>query len=106
MGRKLGGLCPLLGGAGSLSNTKSPGPRPTSVQSGILMRPADWPQYTCAENWGAVLPFLGGAGYPSDTKLPRARLTSVPGGILIHPVVWPKWAEHWGAVPLAGWVPI
>jgi len=45
-GPKIGwGLCPfLLGGAGSPSNTKSPGPRPTSVPSGILIHPAVWPQ--------------------------------------------------------------
>ena len=38
------GAVPLLGGAGSPSNTMSPGPRPTSVSSGILMHPAVWPQ--------------------------------------------------------------
>jgi len=31
---------------GSPSNTMPPGPRPTSVQSGILIHPAVWPQYT------------------------------------------------------------
>ena len=37
-----------LGGAGSLSNTKWPGPRrmPTSVPSFILIHPTVWPQYT------------------------------------------------------------
>jgi len=35
----------------------SPGPRPTSVPSGILIHPAVWPQKTCAENWG-LHPFL------------------------------------------------
>jgi len=34
------------GGAGSPSNTMSPGPRPTSVLSGILIHPTVWPQYT------------------------------------------------------------
>ena len=34
----------LGGGVGSLSNTMSPGPRPTSVPSSILMHPAVWPQ--------------------------------------------------------------
>ena len=33
-----------LGGAGSPSNTMSPGPRPTSLPSGILIHPAVWPQ--------------------------------------------------------------
>jgi len=47
MGRKLGGLRPLFWGtAGSPSNTKLPGPRPTSIPSGILICPTVWPQYT------------------------------------------------------------
>jgi len=40
---KIGGLCPFRGGkAASPSNTKSPGLRPTSIPSGILMHPAVW----------------------------------------------------------------
>jgi len=47
MGQKVGGLlCPFHGGAVSTSNTMSPGPRPTTVPSGILINPAVWPQYT------------------------------------------------------------
>jgi len=47
MGRKVGGCCaPFRGGAGSPSNTMWPGPRPTSVPSGILIHPTVWPQYT------------------------------------------------------------
>jgi len=38
MGRKVVVLCPSRGGAESPSNT-SPGPRPISVPSGILVRP-------------------------------------------------------------------
>jgi len=53
MGQKLGGVS-FLGAAGSPSNTKSPGPRPTSTPSGILVHPAVWPQRTLAEIWGAV----------------------------------------------------
>jgi len=46
MNRKLGAM-PLLGrGAATPSNTTSPGLRLTSVLSGILIHPADWPQYT------------------------------------------------------------
>ena len=53
MDQKLVGAVPfLLQGAGSPSNTKSPGPRHTSVPSGILVHPAVWPQRTLAENWG------------------------------------------------------
>ena len=35
-----------VGGAGSLSNTMSPGAMPTSLPSGILIHPAVWPHYT------------------------------------------------------------
>jgi len=53
----LSSLSPFSGdGAGSPSNTKLPGPRPTSTASGILIHPAIWPQQTWAKNWGA-LPF-------------------------------------------------
>ena len=42
MYKKLGGSAPPLwgGGAGSLSNTKSPGPRPSSITSDILIHAA------------------------------------------------------------------
>jgi len=33
-------------GVGSPSNTMLPGPRPTSISSGILIHPTVWPQYT------------------------------------------------------------
>ena len=54
-GPKRGGCCTLSRGgeAGSLSNTTWPGPRPTSVPSGVLLHPAVWPQQTLAENWGS-----------------------------------------------------
>jgi len=95
MAEKLGVLCPFpfLGGAGSPSNTMSPGPRLSSIPIGILIHPAVWPQQTWAENWGIVPPFWGGggAGSASDTMWPGPRLTSVPSGILIHPAVWPQY---------------
>jgi len=47
------------GRAGSPSNTKSPGPRPTSIPSGILIHPATWPQQMWDENWGELCPFGG-----------------------------------------------
>jgi len=65
IGRKLGGLCPFRGGeAGSTSNTKSPGLRPTSIPSAILIHPAVWPQQTWAKNWGGAPPpfWEGGLG--------------------------------------------
>jgi len=85
MGRKVGGCCALFagGGAGSPSNTKSPGPRPTSIQSGILIHPALWLQHIWAENWGC--PFGRGAGSPSNTMWPGPSPTCVPSFILIHP---------------------
>ena len=54
-----GAVLPPLGRAGFPSNTMSPGPRSTSVPSGILIHPAVWPQQTWAENWG-LCPFWGG----------------------------------------------
>jgi len=43
MDRKLGDM-PLLVGAATPSNTTLPGPRFTSVPSGILIHPTVWPQ--------------------------------------------------------------
>ena len=54
MGQKEGAAVPLLGGARFPFNTMWPGPRCTSVPSGILIYLAIWPQQTWAENWGAV----------------------------------------------------
>ena len=40
------GCCaPFRRGAGFPPNTMSIGPRPTSVSSGVLIRPTVWPQY-------------------------------------------------------------
>jgi len=63
MGQKLGGVYALFSGvAGSPSNTKSPGLRPTSIPSGILVYPAVWPQRTTlVENWWAVPPWGRGS---------------------------------------------
>ena len=47
------------GGAGSPCNTKSPGPRPSSIPSDMLIRAAIWPQQTWAENWGEGCAPLG-----------------------------------------------
>jgi len=48
MGQKVGAAAMPLSvrEAGSPSNTMSPGPRPTSVSSGILIHLTVWPQYT------------------------------------------------------------
>jgi len=60
MGRKVG-VCPFLVGGGSPSSTMWPGPRPTSIPSGILINPAVWPQQTwrIIREW-APPPFGGG----------------------------------------------
>ena len=55
MGRKLGAVAPFLGGgAGFPSNTMSPGPKPTSVPSFILIRATVWPQYTDRTDNGPI----------------------------------------------------
>jgi len=65
MGRKLGAPLPFWeGGAGSPSNTKSPGLRPSSIPSDILIHAAIWPQQIWAENLGTVPLWGGGAGSP------------------------------------------
>jgi len=62
------------------SNTMWPGPRPTSIPSGISIHPAIWHGPRIEE--GAV-PLLGAAGSPTNTMLPGLRPTSIPSGILI-----------------------
>ena len=89
-----GGSAPFCGkGTGSPSNTKSPGPRPTSIPSDILIHAAIWPQQIWAKNWG-LCPFRGGgAGSPPDTMWPWPRPTCTPSFILIHPTVWPQYTN-------------
>jgi len=61
MGRK------FRGRAGSPSNTKSPGLRPTSIPSGVLMHPAVWPHRNRPKiGEGAPLPLGRGAGFPAN----------------------------------------
>jgi len=63
MNRKLGAAVPRFGGA---LDPMWPGPRPTSVPSGILIYPAFWLQQTCADNrGGAVPPFWRGWSWVS-----------------------------------------
>jgi len=94
-GPKIWGLRPLFrgGGAVSSSNTKSAGPSPTSIPSGILIYAAIWPQQISAEKWG-LCPFgRGGAGSPSNTMWPAPSPTCVPSFILIHQTVWPQYTN-------------
>ena len=63
MGQQVGLLrccAPFLGGAGSPSNTMSPGPRPTSMPSGIYIHPTVWPQYTNVTDREATHPVAYG----------------------------------------------
>jgi len=77
-----------------------PGPRPTAVTSGILIRPALWLQQTWTENWG-LCPY-GGSWLPiqqcrlgrgmgihvTQCRLGLKAYTSVVSGIFVHPTVW------------------
>jgi len=93
-GPKFRGLGPLLEkGVGSPSNTKSPGPRPSSIPSGILIHAAIWPRQIWAENWGAVPLWGGVAGSPSNTMWPGPRPTCMPSFILIRQTVWPQYTN-------------
>jgi len=61
MGQKSGGgAVPLLVAAGSPSNAMSPGQRPISIPSGILIHTAVWPQRTWVENCGGLCPLWKG----------------------------------------------
>jgi len=96
MNRKLGAV-PLLGGAATPSNTTSPGPRFTSVPSGILIHPLlqpfghnrHGPKIGCG-----MSPFSGGAGYPMDTKSPGPRPISPYQAELVHPAAFGH-NGHW-----------
>ena len=92
-GRKLGAVPPFWGELGP-HLTQSPGPRPTSNPSGILIHPAIGPQWTWAENWGA-LPLLGRSWVPSNTMWPGSRPTSMRmlSFILIHPTICPQYTN-------------
>jgi len=80
MGR--GERCPRL--------TQSPGQRPSSIPSDILIHAAIWPQQIWAENWG-LCPFGGGGtGSPPNTMWPAPRPTCLPSFVLIRPTVWPQ----------------
>jgi len=89
-------LCPLFfaGGAGSGPNLMSPGPRPTSLQSGRHLDPY---RHLATSDMGRKLkesvPPLWGSWSPSNTMWPGPSLTSIPSGILVHPTVWPQYTN-------------
>jgi len=92
MGRKVGAAVPLSVGAGSPSNTVSPGPRPASIPSGILIHPTVLPQHM-GRKLGDCAPSLGRGLGLHLTMWHGPRPSSVPSGILIHPTVWPQYTN-------------
>ena len=100
MGRKLGGgSASFLGmGAGSPSNTKSPGLRPTSIPSLDASSRTAFGHNRTGPKIGGLHPLCGeGAGSPSNTETPGLTPTFVPSGIFVYPAVWPQylWTEKW-----------
>jgi len=63
----------LWRGAEYPSNTKSPGPRTTSIPSGILIHPAVWPQWVWAKNGGSCAPLGEGELGPHLTQCVQAK---------------------------------
>jgi len=109
MGRKLGICRGFLEGGDKLGPhlTQSPGPRPTSISSGILIHPAVCMATTDIGQKLGCVPLLGRSlhGSPSNTMSRVPRHTSVPNGTLMHSAIWWQyiWAENWGGcVPLFG----
>ena len=72
------------------SNTKLPGPRPSSIPSDIFIHTAIWPQQIWAENWGGCAPLVRVGGSPSSIMWPGPSPTCTPNFILIRPTVWPQ----------------
>jgi len=75
-------------------NTKSHGPRPTSMSSGILIHPAIWPQQIWADNWG-LCPFGEGelGPHPTQGGHRAEAYTCMPSFILSHPTVSPQYTS-------------
>ena len=83
MGRKVGAAVPLSGAAESPSNTMWPGPRPTSMPSGILIHPSVWPQYT------NVTDRTGQTEQTTSDSIGRTRFTNgCPKVFLFQPYYW------------------
>jgi len=103
MDRKVAAAVPFpWRGAGSLSNTTSPGQRPTSAPSGILIHPSrlatiDMGRAANRESGGCCAPFRGEPDphSQSNTMWSGPWPTFVPNGILIHPAVWPVLVSTW-----------
>ena len=97
-------LCPFLRGAGSPSNTVSPGrvlPPYQVVYASIQPFGHNRPgprfintqafRLACVpklRKWGCCAAFRGVAGSPSNTMGPGPKPTSIPSGIFIRSTVW------------------
>jgi len=67
---KTGAAVPISRIAGTPSNTMWPGPRSTSVPSGVFIHPDVWPQETWAKNWvGWACPLSGSSWVPIEHKV-------------------------------------
>jgi len=102
MGRKFGDTAPFLGrGAGSPSNTKSPGLRPISIPSGIRLATIE-----ISQKLGAPLLFLGrAAGSQSSTMWPGPRPMHLHATCHLNPsshLATTDMGRKLGAVPLWG----
>ena len=66
-----GAAVPLSCRAGTPSKTMWPGPRSTSVPSGVFIHPVVWPQRTLDKNWGGCAPLGEGklGPHPTQTRL-------------------------------------
>jgi len=119
-GLKIGGCCaPFAGGDGSPCNTMWPGPRSTSVPSGVFIHPASSRLATIVmgrklgdvpllgetathvtqrrlSHWvvGCAL-FSRGGWVLIEHKFAWPRPTSIPSGILVHPVSFGHNGSHW-----------
>jgi len=105
IGQKLGDCAPFLQ-RGTGSSSVWPGPRHTSIPSGILIHSAVWPQQTWAENeelcpfWGGELgPHLAQCGLGQG--LPPYQLASWSIQLFGHNRHGPKIGE--GHTPLGRW---
>jgi len=65
------GRCRAVFGGGELGPhlTTSPGPKPTSAPSGILIHPALWSQSMWAKNWGMLCTFSWGIGWTAGSRI-------------------------------------
>ena len=89
----MGAAVPLFLGERGFHLTVSPGSKPTSIPSGILIHQPFGHNRHGPKNGG--VPFWGrAAGSPSNTVCPgSSRPTSMPSFVLMHPTVWPQYTN-------------